>query len=954
MKLGLKLSITFVVALVIIGVVGIRSFLGIQELVDKDRLVGRTQVMLQSLDHILSVLKDAETGQRGFILTGEEPYLKPYNSATAEVQQDVDLLSSLAPDSLDQQQSLRRLQRLTRDELDELQETIKLRRAGGEQAALVGIRTGRGERIMDDIRELIAEMETRERQLLDARSLAAAQVARQSTWTVAIGVLLSLAVLTIAALIATRTMRIAVQRARPGDAARSWPKIVFRYAFAVAAVALAVLLRWWLIQKFGPMPLFITFYPAVLVVASVGGGGPGIVATILSALASDYWFILPAGFGIAAANDAIALGLYTGTCLFLSVLAERHHRARWAEAVSATRERELALLDMGNLVALDLDHRIIRWSQGSQRLYGYDAQEAQGRFTHDLLDTHFQQPREQIQQALLQRGYWEGQVTRRAKDGSELVIVILWALRRDERGRPSAILEVSTDITAQERAEEILRRERQWLQVTLNSIGDAVLATDTAGKITFLNPVGEKLTGWQEAEASGQPVKTVFQIINEKTREPGEDIVSRVLGEGHAVALANHTALVTRDGHEVPIEDSAAPIKDGAGKVIGVVLVFHDVTEKRRVQEALSESEERFRRLVKQAPIPLSFVNRSEELLYLNDRFIQVFGYTSDHVPTLKEWWQLAYPDEQYRRWAVDTWQTAVRRAAETNTDIEPTEYKVTCKDGTVRQMVISGITIEDNVLATFIDVTERRRAEDDLQRLVDELRRSNQELEQFAYVTSHDLQEPLRQVRSFTQLLRERYSDKLEEKAAEYMQFIVEGAGRMSDLVRDLLKYSRVGTHEARHYPTSCQAALKRALANLEMSIAEAKAQLTQDELPTVLAEPTQLAQLFQNLIGNAIKFRREGVTPVIHVGSRRDGPNWLFWVKDNGIGIDPIYYQKVFQIFQRLHSRARYAGTGIGLAICKRIVEQHRGRIWIDSEAGKGATVYFTLPQEGVESAN
>jgi light-regulated signal transduction histidine kinase (bacteriophytochrome) len=249
--------------------------------------------------------------------------------------------------------------------------------------------------------------------------------------------------------------------------------------------------------------------------------------------------------------------------------------------------------------------------------------------------------------------------------------------------------------------------------------------------------------------------------------------------------------------------------------------------------------------------------------------------------------------------------------------------------------------------IGTCIDITDRKRAEEALLNLVDELRRSNQELERFAYITSHDLQEPLRQVSSFTQLLRDRHGAGLGGRAAEYMKYIVEGATRMSDLVQDLLTYSRVGSREARHQPVPCQAAMEMAMANLDLSIAEAKAQVTHDELPTVMAEPTQLAQLFQNLIGNAVKFRREGLAPAVHVGARRDGANWLLWVKDNGIGIDPQFHEKVFLVFQRLHGRAKYAGTGIGLAICKRIVEQHGGRIWVESKPGEGATFYFTLPE-------
>jgi PAS domain S-box-containing protein len=249
-------------------------------------------------------------------------------------------------------------------------------------------------------------------------------------------------------------------------------------------------------------------------------------------------------------------------------------------------------------------------------------------------------------------------------------------------------------------------------------------------------------------------------------------------------------------------------------------------------------------------------------------------------------------------------------------------------------------------ILSAMQDISERKRAEEALRETAEELARSNNDLEHFAHVASHDLQEPLRQVQAFVQILQERHADKLDDKAAQYMRFVVDGAARMSSLVQGLLEYSRVGAKDALRRPIACGQALDAAVANLQAAVAESRAAITHDDLPTVLAEPTQLTQLFQNLIGNAVKFRRDGVAPEIHVAARRDGDRWCLWVKDNGIGIDPRFQEKVFLIFQRLHTREKYPGTGIGLAICKKIVEQHGGRIWIESKAGEGSTFYFTLP--------
>jgi signal transduction histidine kinase len=236
----------------------------------------------------------------------------------------------------------------------------------------------------------------------------------------------------------------------------------------------------------------------------------------------------------------------------------------------------------------------------------------------------------------------------------------------------------------------------------------------------------------------------------------------------------------------------------------------------------------------------------------------------------------------------------------------------------------------------------------DELNNVTTELERSNQELQQFAYVASHDLQEPLRMVAGFTSLLERRYKDKLDQDAQEFINFAVDGAVRMQRLIDDLLAYSRVGSHHIPFEAVDCNCLLDQAISNLQVAIEESHAVITRGNLPTVTCNGLQMIQLFQNLISNAVKFRG-AEPPRIHIAAARRGEEWLFSCRDNGIGIDPQYHDRVFKIFQRLHSRDEYAGTGIGLALCMKIVELHKGRIWMESELGKGATFYFTLPEPG-----
>jgi light-regulated signal transduction histidine kinase (bacteriophytochrome) len=241
----------------------------------------------------------------------------------------------------------------------------------------------------------------------------------------------------------------------------------------------------------------------------------------------------------------------------------------------------------------------------------------------------------------------------------------------------------------------------------------------------------------------------------------------------------------------------------------------------------------------------------------------------------------------------------------------------------------------------------ELAQTTDELKQTASELSRSNAELQQFAYVASHDLQEPLRMVMSYLQLLSRRYKGKLDADADEFIHFAVDGASRMQGLINDLLAYSRVGTQGKPFEPTDCEAIVDRAITNLQITIQETGAVITREPMPRVMADPTQLTSLFQNLIGNAIKYRQKDRPPEVHLGVEQKDGDWMFFVRDNGIGIDQKYWDRVFVIFQRLHGRGEYEGTGIGLAVCKKIVERHGGHIWVDSEPGRGSTFFFTMPK-------
>jgi light-regulated signal transduction histidine kinase (bacteriophytochrome) len=255
-------------------------------------------------------------------------------------------------------------------------------------------------------------------------------------------------------------------------------------------------------------------------------------------------------------------------------------------------------------------------------------------------------------------------------------------------------------------------------------------------------------------------------------------------------------------------------------------------------------------------------------------------------------------------------------------------------------------VTANDELLK---EITARKRAEEDIRGYAEDLERSNQELERFAYVASHDLQEPLRTVSSFSQLLARRCQGRLGADADEFITFIVGAARRMQTLIDDLLAFSRIGTRGNPLAPVDYEEILQTAKTNVDAAMTESGAIITHDPLPTLLADRVQLTQLLQNLFSNAIKFRRPEEAPRIHLSAARQNGAWAFTVRDNGIGIDPRYFERIFIIFQRLHGREEYSGTGIGLAICKKIVERHSGRIWVESVPGSGSAFHFTIPEKG-----
>ncbi len=650
----------------------------------------------------------------------------------------------------------------------------------------------------------------------------------------------------------------------------------------------------------------------------------------------------------------------------------------------------------------------------------------------------------------------------------------LWIILAGLAGIAAVVLVLQRVVDRRIQArDEVARRlleSKQSLHVTLMSIGDGVISTDANGNVTLLNPVASKLTGWTPDEAAGRPVGDIFQIVNEKTRNLVESPVTKALKTGLIVGLANHTVLIDKQGRETPIEDSGAPIRDEAGRVQGVVLVFRDIGKRRGMELELTHSEQRFRaaaeamgdviwttnaagEMESAQPAWAAFTGQSfdeyrglgwtaaihpdernatieawrravadrrkflfEHRLQRHDGVYRLFSVcavpVTDDDGTLQEWVGVHIDvteerrnqeivresDERFRGLATAfsqlVWSssaegeleytnaiwdeyTGARCESESYTDIwqrllHPADaetyasrwqeaiesgrmFETQCRlkrssDGVYRWFLCRAVPVfgSDHKIVRWLgaclDIDDQMRDASDLRLANEALRLSNADLEQFAYAASHDLQEPLRMISLYTQLLRDEYAGRLDDTARSYIGFAVNSAQRMERMLRDLLAYSQVtGVPAVQTEYTDASAALRTALDNLEALIRKTGALIHTASLPVVRIPPLHLTQLFQNLVGNALKYQGERL-PQVWISAEQENGHWRFSVKDNGIGIEKQYLTQIFRVFKRLHG-PEYEGTGIGLAICQRIVERNGGRIWLESTPGRGSTFYFAV---------
>lgn len=484
------------------------------------------------------------------------------------------------------------------------------------------------------------------------------------------------------------------------------------------------------------------------------------------------------------------------------------------------------------------------------------------------------------------------------------------------------------------------KKAEEKIQIFANiveSSDDAIITKSFDGTILSWNNGAERIYGYSADEITGKSISILeSDIFKGETKRLIEKIK-----EGERIRHYE-TLRLRKDNSLINVSITLSPVFDTSGELVAISTIARDITERKRAEEELKLANMYNRSLIEASLDPLVTIGPDGKINDVNYSTESITGYTRDELigtdfsdyftepEKAREVYQQVFQDEKVFNYALEI--------KHLRGYVTPVLYNASVYRDESEEVI--------GVFAAARDITERKQAEEKLKEIIEELERSNYELQQFAYITSHDLQEPLRTIASYTQLIERRYRNKLDDDADEFIDFIVEAAVRMKDMIQGLLYYSRVGTKGGELKSTNTEELLGIVLYNLNAAIKENNVTVTHDKLPVVVADESQLIQLFQNLISNAIKFKKDDKCPIIHISAYEGENEYIFSVADNGIGIEPQYFNRIFEVFKRLHTSVEYEGTGIGLSISKRIIERHGGRMWVESESGNGSTFYFTIP--------
>jgi PAS domain S-box-containing protein len=1045
---GVLVGIGLVVALLIVNA-GL-AYRNTRQLLEDTGWVAHTHKVLDLAGGVLRTLVDAETGQRGFVITGKDNFLEPYHQAVARLDQEIRALRDKTRDNARQQARIEQLEKLTADQTALLEQAIDLRRGSAEQAQAF-VASGKGKENMDAIRRLVAAIEDDEHGLLREREQQSGIAYRNAVTTAVIAAAVGLGLVAVLVYLVRRSLNERVQAAAVVHEQRQ------RLLTTLTSIGDAVIVT----DSEGRVTLMNRVAQALTGWQDEALGRPLTeVFRIVNEqtrrpVESPVTKVIREGAVVGLANHTVLIrkggtevpiddsgapirnaeGEIIGVVLVFRDVTERRRVERLQRDLQAELERQVhertaelraseerfRLLIEGTqdyaILMLDPEGRVASWNPGAERIKGYRPDEIVGQhfsrfYTKEAVDSGW--PAHELDVARKQ-GRFEDEGWRVRKDGSRFcwANVIITALR-DDAGNLRGFSKITRDLTERRKAEEALRQanteleqrvqdrtaalhdERELLRVTLASIGDAVITTDTAGRVTFLNSVAESLTGWTEEQARGQSLEAVFPILHERSRQPVENPVARVLREGTVVGLGNHTVLPAKDGVERPIEDSAAPIKNVHGATVGVVLIFRDVTEQRQAQAALKRGEQASRFLA----------DASKSLAALVDYASTMQKVARLAVPFFADWCavDLVEADGSLRRVAVVhadpaklelarelerrfpsdlTVPRGVSNVLRTGTsemvaDIPDAAIVASAKDPEhlrilralgLKSYLCVPVTAHGKTVGavTFVAADSNRRfdaadlalAEDlarragiamDNARLYSEAREAERRKDEFLAMLAHELRNPLAPIRNALHIMNQPGTDATAvEGLREMMERQVQHMTRMVD---DLLDVSRItrGKIALRKEVVDLAWVVNRVVEAIRPLIDDRQQQLTVDLPPEPLcleADPTRLDQILANLLNNAAKYTDHGGH--IWLSARQIGDELVLRVKDNGVGIAANMLTLIFEPFVQSDRVLHHSegGLGIGLTLVRSLVEMHGGSVTAQSDGqGKGSEFIVRLP--------
>jgi two-component system CheB/CheR fusion protein len=612
------------------------------------------------------------------------------------------------------------------------------------------------------------------------------------------------------------------------------------------------------------------------------------------------------------------------------------------------------------LMMVDEQHRVVRYTPKATSIFTIVASDI-GRPIHHL-PTRIKLP---YLKRKLTKTIKSGTVQREQREGHKVTYMLQITPYRDSLGHVTGAVLAFTDVTELHTAlkqntqlASELRTALHFRETLLNAAPIGIIGFDTDGSIKLMSAGAESLLGYRVDEIINR--KDILSLwhdpkeVNaylaqwqqrwELSLSSLEDWLQELARRG--LNAEKEWLYRRKDGSYFPAFTTVSVLRDQQGNVTGLLKIIHDLSAQRAAEAELRQASAQFEVIFQAMPEVVLFTNLERQIVLTNPALKQVFGYAPTDL--LGQSSECLYAD-------ATVYQTLTHERSEKEGGLlisTPFEAEYRRKDGVTFIGETVSVVVKDSraellgYLELVRDVTPRKQAERALYQHAQTLKQRNADLQQFAYVASHDLQEPLRMIAGHLQLLDKRYREQLDEKAQNYIHFAVDGAQRMQALINGLLAYSRIETQAAPFKPVSLAATLTQVSADLQRQIDETAATISYDELPSVCGDEIQCRQLLQNLISNALKFRGSE-PPRIHLSARTEKGHWVIGVSDNGIGIKLEYHRRIFQIFQRLHTRQEYTGEGLGLAICQRIVEHHGGQMWLESEYGIGTTFFFTLPR-------